>query len=105
MSPTSRTLGWLKERGWRTHVVEKRIPFRNITVDCMGGDILAIHRAQKITMLVQATSASNHSGHVEKCLHNEAVEDWLAVGNAFEVWSWKKGKQEPRREAIKISDF
>jgi hypothetical protein len=115
MSPTSRSLKWLRDRGWRAHVVEKRIPFRNITVDCFGGDILAIHVAQKLTMLVQATSDSNHSSHREKCLrsesekdspgHAEEIVDWLSVGNKFEIWSWKKGKCDPRREAITLGNF
>lgn len=104
-SPTSRSLEYLRERGWVAHVVEKWIPFRKIRQDCFGGDILTIHPAARRTMLIQATSASNHSSRVEKSKANEKVQFWLTCGNEFEVWSWKKGKKEPRREKIQLHDL
>jgi hypothetical protein len=86
-------------------VVEKWIPFRKIRVDCFGGDVLAIHPASKRTLLVQATSDTNHSSRVTKSRENEEVRYWLTAGNEFEIWSWKKGKKEPRREKLKLADL
>jgi len=102
-SPTARSLEYLRDRGWIARVVEKWIPFRKIRLDCFGGDVLAIHPASKRTMLIQATSDSNHSSRKLKSMKNDEVRYWLTTGNEFEVWSWKKGKKEPRREKLELS--
>lgn len=104
-SPTSRSLEYLRDRGWIARVVEKWIPFRKIRVDCLGGDILAIHPATKRTMLIQATSDSNHTSRVKKSVANEEVKHWLQCDNEFEIWSWKKGRKEPRREKLRLDDL
>ena len=104
-SPVSRSLEYLRERGWVAHVVEKRNPFTKKLKDCFGGDILAFHPAAKRTMLVQATSDSNHGARVKKCAANEETKLWIVARNEFEVWSWKKGKREPRQEKLRLSDF
>lgn len=108
-SPTSRSLEWLRERGYYAHVVEKRIPFRNTTVDCFGADILAMHAILRRTVLIQATSMDNVSHRVKKCsevtgtTEKEIAADmerllqiraWIQCGNRFFVHGW--GKQGPR---------
>lgn len=104
-SPTARSLEYLRERGWVAHVVEKRNPFTKKLKDCFGGDILCVHPASKQTMLIQATSDSNHGSRMKKSLANDEVRLWLSCDNEFEVWSWKKGKKEPRREKLELRDF
>jgi len=107
MSPTARSLEWLRERGWSARVVERRNPFTHKLSDVFGADIVAIHRAQKITLWVQATSGANHGARVKKCLGNPEVADVLAVGHHFEVWSWAKKKAgwQLQREALTLMDF
>jgi hypothetical protein len=104
-SPTSRSLEYLRERGWIAHVVEKRNPFTRKLKDCFGADIVAVHPAQALTLWVQATSGSNHNARVKKCKANEEVSHVLRVGHGFEIWSWTKGKKEPRREKLILSDL
>lgn len=106
-SPTSRSLEYLRERGWVAHVVEKWIPFRKIRQDCFGADIVAIHPGQRLTMWVQTTSSSNHSARVKKCKANLEVGYVLTVGHLFVVHSWKKvsGHWELRVESLSKSMF
>lgn len=103
-SPTKLSLRWLRDRGYVAHVVEKRIPFKNITVDCFGGDILAVHVQKKEIAIVQTTSKTNLSQHIKKCQEMEAggdrgqhlstPRDWIAAGGKFYLHGWKKGKVE-----------
>lgn len=101
-SPTARSLEWLRERGWLARVVERWNPWSKKRIDLFGGDILAIHPAQKKTLLVQATSGTNHVSRVKKSKENPEVSQWIAGGNEFEVHSWKqrKGNWEVRIEKI-----
>jgi len=87
--------------------VERRNPFTHKLSDCFGADIIAIHRAMKLTLWIQATSGANHGSRVKKCLENKEVEDVLAVGHGFEIHSWskKKGGWELRREALTLANF
>ena len=83
-------------------VVEKRIPHKNITVDCFGGDILAVHTQLRKTALIQATSSGNVSARVEKCTsvfwenkENETSKQvlaWVTAGNKFFVHGWNGSK-------------
>jgi hypothetical protein len=107
-SPTSRSLEYLRERGWVAHVVEKRNPFTKKLKDCFGADIVAIHPAQKLTLWVQATSGTNHRARVHKCRLNPEVRNVLQVGHLFEVWSWEKNKKRQwklRTEKLRLSDL
>src|SRR6267378_421208 len=105
MSPTARSLEWLRERGWSARVVERRNPFTHKLSDVFGADIVAIHRAQKVTLWVQATSGANHNARVKKCMENPEVADVLAVDHQFEIWSWAKkgGSWRIRREALTLA--
>jgi len=106
-SPTARSLGHLRKRGWMAHVVEKRNPFTKKLNDCFGADIIAIHPARKEVLWVQATSGSNHSARVKKCKSNPEVAVILITGHRFEVWSWKKeqGRWKLREEKLELGDL
>lgn len=45
---------------------------------------------------IQATSGSNHASRVNKAFAEPRLQQWLAAGGRFQVWSWSKrmhGKQ------------
>jgi hypothetical protein len=112
MSPTARSLAWLRERGHRAEIVERWIPGTRIRKDLWGGDILAIHCASNSFGLFQVTSGANHNARKKKVLANPAAKDWLATGGVFEIHSWaKKGKRgekktwQLRRESITLLHF
>jgi len=81
VSPTARTLGWLKEQGYRAQVVERRLPHARTTIDLFGCiDVVGVKGAE--TVGVQATSGSNMSSRVRK-IHTEAIDGaraWLDGG-------------------------
>jgi hypothetical protein len=111
-SPTQRSLQWLRDRGWLAHVVERRIPYKNITVDCFGGDILAVHALRKETALIQTTSASNANKRIAKCTEAESetgmeVQTWIEAGNKFFVHGWgKTGPRGKKKEwEVKITEL
>lgn len=97
-SPTSRTLQRLKQIGFMAHVVEKRIPFRNTTVDAYNfGDVLACRPGVGI-VLIQATSGTNHAARKAKILAEPKAATWIASGGIVELWSWaKQGPRDKRK--------
>ncbi len=89
MTPTARTLAYLRKVGLRADVVERWIPHINQRKDLFGIiDILVIdsHRI----LGIQATSGSNHAARAKKALASENLRPWLESGSGFSVWSWRK---------------
>lgn len=81
MSPTARTLGWLREQGYLAQVVERFNPHARVRVDLFGCiDVLAVKGTE--TVGVQATSGSNVSGRVQKIKTEVAdhARAWLDGG-------------------------
>lgn len=94
MSPTQRTLAYLRDLGYEAHVVEQTIRFRGQSIrrDLAGvGDILAWNEDE--CLLVQCTSASNVAARKVKaeteCV--DAVLSWIRHPHrGFVVIGWKK---------------
>jgi hypothetical protein len=106
MSPTARSLQYLRTLGYRAEVVEKTIAHTFIKKDLFGVDILALKAGTPI-LAVQATTGSNHSARREKLEAGEFISLWTQSGAVLEIWSWKKagarGKRKTwtlRREAL-----
>lgn len=97
MSPTQRTLRECKRRNWIAQVVERRVPFRNITIDLFGCiDIVAI--TPNGIVGIQACAGSSHATRLKKSLAEPHLAAWLAAGARFEVWSFtKKGPRGKRK--------
>lgn len=93
MSPTQRTLAWLREQGYRCQVVERWCPHSRRRVDLFGCiDVLAIHGA--ITMGVQACSAGDVSKRVAKVLSLPDARAWVGGGGrSLLVIGWRKYKK------------
>lgn len=69
-------------------VVEKRVPFRNVTQDLFGCiDILAVKPGSPV-LGVQATSRSNQSARFKKSVALPELRTWLETGCEFQVWGW-----------------
>jgi hypothetical protein len=91
LSPTQRTLAWLRgDLGAQAAVVEKWNSHARIRQDLFGViDIVAT--ANKI-IGVQACAAASHSARVKKSLAEPQLVGWLKAGGHFWVMSWgKKG--------------
>lgn len=102
MSPSARSMKWLRDNGFIAakveqilHMPKSPFPFKR---DCWGfGDVLAAHPNQG-TFLIQVTSGSNVSKRCDKIINDPKVAPvaavWLSCGNRISVHGWaKKGKR------------
>lgn len=89
MTPTQRSLKYLRDDGWRCAVVERWNPHARVRQDLFGViDILAIRDWE--TLAVQVTSGSGVSARVKKIADAEATPAIRAAGWRFEVHGWRK---------------
>jgi hypothetical protein len=99
MTPTMRSLVYLRKLGYHAQVVEKWNAFAKIRVDVFSfGDILAFRPGQPGSVLVQTTSGANHAARRTKILANPIALDWLKAGNWILLQSWRKGGAAGKRK-------
>lgn len=92
MSPTARTLAYLRKDGWLAWVVEKWIPQSRRRSDLFGFiDVLAIRGDE--TLGVQSTSGSNVSSRVSKITEHEHVARVREAGWLIHVHGWAKNSK------------
>ena len=111
MTPTQRTLAECKRRGWTAGVVERRIPYKPISVDLFGCIDIVVAMPDGIVG-IQACAGSSHAARRAKALAEPRLRAWLGAGARFEVWSFaKRGKRGKRKtwalrvEAVTLEDF
>ena len=89
-SPTSRSLAYLRERGYVAEKVEYYNPFSKRRVDLFGCiDIVAVKAGEAI-LGVQATTVANQAARKAKALSLPGLQAWLGAGGRFEVHGWGK---------------
>jgi hypothetical protein len=92
MSPTARTLAYLRKQGMVCQVVERFNPFCKIRIDLFGCiDIVAVSETNIIG--IQATSGSNHSARKKKILESDILPLWKKAGGVIKLISWIKNKK------------
>lgn len=96
MSPTERTLKYLRGLGYFAVVTERWNPFAKVRQDLFGiVDVLAVRRGE--TLGVQCTSAPNVASRVTKIADHESTPRLREAGWRLEVHGWTKGKRgDPR---------
>lgn len=91
LTPTQRSLAWLREQGYLCEVVEHWNAHARVRKDLFGFvDILAIDSDARLTMAVQTTSGSNMAARVAKIRANPNLATVLAAGWKIEVHGWRK---------------
>lgn len=101
MTPTQRTLAYLRKHGYTAAVVEKWNPHAKIRNDLFGFiDVLALRGDE--TLAVQATSGSNTSARVKKIADAEHLSVVREAGWRIEVHGWRKNASG--RWTIRIVD-
>lgn len=103
MSPTARSLAYLRQLGFIAAPVERYIAELQESRDVWRfGDILAAHPIEKLTLIVQATSLHNVAARKAKSLEQPELAAWLAAGNHFEIHGWvqKDGRWSVHRLEI-----
>lgn len=67
MTPTQRTLKYLRDTGYHAEVVERWNPHARIRQDLFGfGDIIALNRGDCRPVIVQCTSGANMASRIAK---------------------------------------
>jgi hypothetical protein len=94
VSPTQRTLKYLRDSGWPVvQVVEHHNPYSNKKVDLFGfGDVAALHPDMGM-LIVQVTSGSNVSARMKKIRTEALLAAQIAVnipGVSVEIHGWRK---------------
>jgi hypothetical protein len=89
LSPTARTLVWLRHAGFISGVVERWLPGVNLRSDLWGfADVLAVHPRERTFLLVQATTIANMASRLAKSRTRPELAAWLRAGGQFEVHGW-----------------
>jgi len=103
-SPTQRALKLLRGRGWKVDIVEYWNGFSKKRKDLFGfGDLVAIDLGRERNIIVQVTSASNHSARKAKILSIPEAADWVKAGGLILILTFRKkpnGRYEAREEYI-----
>lgn len=114
MSPTQRTLAYLRGLGWTCYITEHYNAFARVRRDLFGFiDIVALHPDKKGVLGVQATTGSNLSARILKAEALPAYYLWLKTGNAVQFFGWRKLKtgrkqrtwQPLIRHGVDLSEF
>jgi hypothetical protein len=100
MSPTARSLKYLRAQGFRAQVVERWVPRARRRIDLFGCiDIVCLDDAIGV-LGVQTTTAANVAARLTK-IATECREDaraWLEACNALHVHGWAlRGKRGTRK--------
>ena len=103
MSPTARTLKYLRNNGWTADVCERWVV--RVRKDLHGfADIHAFN--DETDLLVQCTSGSNLAARVKKVKANEAAMRWVRGRDGREIWciGWRqvvKRNKNGRKSKVK----
>lgn len=92
MSPTARTLAYVRQQGGLAQVVEKWIPRARRRVDLFGWiDVVVLDDGPGV-LGIQATTAANVSHRMAKLRDDcaDAMGKWLANGNRLAIHGWAK---------------
>jgi hypothetical protein len=107
VTPTQRTLKWLRDSGYQAAVTEHWNPWAKIRLDLFGfADIIAFRSGQPGSVLVQCTSGANHASRRTKILALPIAQEWMQAGNWIMVQSWRrKGRFWVERHEYLTSDM
>jgi hypothetical protein len=95
MSPTARTLQFLRKNGFTADVAERFNSFTKQRKDMFGFvDVVAIGGTGGI-LAIQSTSASNQAARVKKILAEPRAKEWIKSGGKVYVHGWRKKRAKP----------
>ncbi len=115
ISPTSRTLEYIRSQGWEADIVERFNPYAGKfgqRKDCFNViDIIAM--GENSILGIQSTG-QDFSGHDKKILEEPNARKWLKNGGRLMLIGWRKIKLKrggkalrwaPRIKEYKLEDF
>ena len=101
-TPTQRTMKALRDKGYKTGIVERWIMGARVRKDLFGFiDGIAIR--DKEILGWQACAGSGLAAHVTKIRETCKLEAqaWLEAGGKIEVWGWSKYKVKRGGKAVR----
>lgn len=110
MSPTQRSLAYLRKIGYRAAVVEKWNPHVGIRQDLFGfADIFAfapVHPLESSKLypvvLVQTTTQAHAADRLAKIAENESACAWVRAFGTIEVHGWAKRGPRGKRKTWSV---
>ena len=91
MSPTQRSLKYLRDEGYLVAIVEHWQPFARIRKDLWGwADLLAIKRGEVLAVQVTSEGVANR---VAKVTNSETIGRVREAGIRVEVHGWRKNSK------------
>lgn len=101
LSPTQRSLAYLREQGYRVAIVEHWNPHARIRQDLWGWcDLLAIRKNEVLAVQVTASAVSTR---IKKIQESETVAAVRDAGIRIEVHGWRKNSKG--RYVLRIEDI
>jgi hypothetical protein len=105
MSPTSRTLRYLRKAGAVPAVVERWNPGARVRQDLYRFiDVVALEPGKPGLLAVQTTSGSNMAARLTKIAREGNAALWLACGNRVVVHGWAKRGPRGRRKVWELRE-
>lgn len=102
MSPTERSLKYLREQGYHCAVVEKWNQFSRIRQDLWGWcDILAIRKGEVLAVQVTAQAVA---ARVKKIIESDTIGLVREAGIRVEVHGWRKSAKDGKFK-LRIEDL
>ena len=102
LSPTQRSLAYLREQGYHCEVVEKWNSFTKQRKDLWGWcDILAIKKGEVLAVQVTASAVSDR---IKKIQASETLNLVRDANIRIEVHGWRKS-QKTKRYVLRIEDI
>ena len=91
LTPTQRSLAYLREHGYHCEVVEKWNSFTKQRKDLWGWcDILAIRRGEVLAVQVTASAVSDR---IKKIMASDTLAKVREAGIRIEVHGWRKNSK------------
>src|SRR3990170_3605571 len=90
MTPTQRSLAYLRRAGWTVAIVEHYNSWVKIRQDLFGFADLLAFKPGEAPLLVQTTSGTNVSARLQKIRQNKIAALWLEAGFLIHVHGWAK---------------
>ena len=103
MTPTQRTLAYLRQQGAQAAIVEHWNSFVGRKFDLFGWiDVLAVVDGKFIG--IQTTTQSNAAARVDKARGNKALVAWLEADGILVVHCWAKRGARGKRKLWSLKE-
>ena len=101
LSPTQRSLAFLREQGYLVSIVERWNPHARIRQDLWGWcDLLAIRKGEVLAVQVTASAVS---ARIKKIQESETIAAVRDAGIRVEIHGWRKNSQG--RYVLRVEDI